>query len=77
MVNLAVAEKINVPGGGDYAGAIDVLRGLERPEYIQQFQIGMLVIDGFEEAGARRLLFERGAGRAPNAIPVDVKIADH
>lgn len=105
-VDLAVAKKINAPGGGDYAGAIDVLRRSDRPEDVRQFQIGMLVIDGFEDATARRapetleqglrmvedattlngemrrngpqqlrLLFERGAGRTPDTIPVDAKIA--
>ncbi len=106
-IDLAVAEKINAPGGGGYAGAIDILRRTDRPEDVRQFQIGILVIEGFDEPGARRppetleqglrmaedataldgemrrngpqqlrLLFERGAGRAPDAIPVDSVVAD-
>lgn len=104
--DLAVAEAINAPGGGDYAKAAGIIRRSDRPEDVKQFQIGMLVIDGFEQPAARRppetledglrmvedavasggemrragpqqlrLLFERGAGRAPDAIAIDPSVA--
>jgi hypothetical protein len=106
-VERAMDAAIDEPGGGNWAKAVQILRGSNWPPAVKDHQAGMMIIQSYGIASARRpaetlqqglelvesssvqpgetreyapqhlrILFERGAGTAPNAIPIDKAVAD-
>lgn len=53
-LDLAVAEAINGPNGGDYAKAISIIRTTNFPAADKDFDVGMLIIGGFDRRESHR-----------------------
>lgn len=54
QVDLAVAEAINEPGGGDYARAVAITRASNRSTATKNYEVGQLIVGSFDRVGSRR-----------------------